>query len=63
MPKFFDFKKPDKPTINWTGSSDLMRQPLDLSRAVTRRIQIFMVVICLLFSAVWVRLYQVQILS
>lgn len=63
MPKFFDFKKPDKPTINWTGSSDLMRQPLDLSRTVNRRLQVFMIVICLLFSAVWVRLYQVQILS
>ena len=63
MPKFFDFKKPDKPTINWSGSSDLMHQPLDLSRTVTRRIQVFIVVICLLFSSVLVRLYQVQILA
>jgi cell division protein FtsI/penicillin-binding protein 2 len=63
MPKFFNFKKSDKPTINWAGSSDLMRQPLDLSRTVNRRLQIFMVVICLLFGTVWVRLYQVQILS
>ncbi len=63
MPKFFHFKKPDKTTVNWAGSSDLMRQPLDLSRTVNRRIQIFMVIICLLFGSVWVRLYQVQVLS
>lgn len=63
MPKFFNFKKSDKPTINWAGSSDLMRQPLDLSRTVNRRLQVFMVIICLLFGTVWVRLYQVQILS
>ncbi|TFG84106.1 MAG: penicillin-binding protein 2 [Erysipelotrichales bacterium] len=63
MPKFFKIKKPEKSSIKWAGSSDLLRQPLDLSRAVTRRLQIFMVVICLLFSVVWVRLYQIQVLS
>ncbi len=55
--------KPSTPKIKWQGSSDVMRQALDLSRTVNSRLQIFMVVICLLFSVVWVRLYQVQILS
>jgi cell division protein FtsI/penicillin-binding protein 2 len=63
MPKFFKRKKTDKPTINWQGSSDIMRQSLDLSTVIKKRLRIFIVVICLLFSVVWVRLYQVQILS
>jgi cell division protein FtsI/penicillin-binding protein 2 len=52
MAKFFKIRKTDKPTIKWQGSSD-----------IKKRLRIFIVVICLLFSVVWVRLYQVQILS
>jgi cell division protein FtsI/penicillin-binding protein 2 len=63
MAKFFKIRKTDKPTIKWQGSSDIMRQSLDLSTVIKKRLRIFIIVICLLFSVVWVRLYQVQILS
>jgi len=60
MRKRLDLKQPK---MKWQGSSDVMRQSIDLSKSVNTRLQIFMIVICLLFGVVWIRLYQVQILQ
>ena len=44
-------------------SSDQLNQTMDFSTEVSKRLIVFAVIICILFSAVFVRLFQIQILD
>ena len=59
----FDVNKKKNKPINWQGSSDVMKHSLDMSKTVNSRLQILVVIICLLLSIVWVNLYLIQVKS
>ena len=44
-------------------SSDQLNQSMDYANEVSKRLIIFAVIICILFSVVFVRLFQIQVLS
>lgn len=44
-------------------SSDQLNHTMDFASVVSKRLMVFAVVICVLFGAVFLRLFQIQVLS
>lgn len=56
-------KTRDDKKLHWEGSSEHLRKALDLSKLVTRRLQVMAVAICVAMALIVVRLYSIQMLN